>query len=352
VVAPPDAAVVAPPDATAPSEAAAVPANGDPEGYDGAGPIPLPPGSTSDAWGVEWLPFAGGAFRVGAQRADPSAPGYDVLATDDDARPGLVSLSARFVMRVELTGSVWSVCEAAGACTPRAEVFPEDTPEHPARGLKYAQAEQVCAFLGARVPTGEEWDVLARGGKNHRYQWGNGSYCPVGAPVAKVAREQRQGEMLARCPDVAERGMRILLGADLQFVGQSLLLYTPDDWAASCQRYRALNDAELGTAMLDKARTLLSDAMGSTVLPDCGTPRLERAAIGPRSDPYQALFVSGNVAEWTDDRAGTPPEAGLRAIRGGSYLSETPAAFRVAGRVLIPESAVLQDVGVRCVRGG
>ena len=336
----------------APDPPAAAPATADPEGYDGAGPIPLPPGSMKDRHGVEWLPFGGGTFWVGAQRTDPAAPGFDALATDDDAPPQQIALSARFVMRAELTLAVWTACESAGACTPRTDTFRDDTPEHPARGLSYAAASQACAFLDARVPTGEEWDVLARGGKNHRYDWGNGSYCPVGAPVAKVVREQKQGELLARCPDVAERGMRVLLGADLQLVGQSLLLYTPEDWMASCERYRTLSDAELGPALLDKARALLRGAMSSTVLPDCGSPNLERATAGPRSDPYQALFVSGNVAEWTDDRAGTPPAAAMRVIRGGSYLASSPAAFRVAARTLVPEAVVLQDVGVRCVRGG
>jgi toxoflavin biosynthesis protein ToxD len=44
-----------------------------------------------------------------------------------------------------------------------AAVAAEPLADHPATGLSREQAEAFCAWLGARLPTGDEWEAAARG---------------------------------------------------------------------------------------------------------------------------------------------------------------------------------------------
>ena len=63
--------------------------------------------------------------------------------------------------------------EVTGRPVPAA-IAAEALSDHPATGLTRGQAEGFCAFLGhdARLPTGDEWEAVARGTDRRPYPWG------------------------------------------------------------------------------------------------------------------------------------------------------------------------------------
>ena len=45
--------------------------------------------------------------------------------------------------------------------------------DHPATGVTRDEAEAFCASIGARLPTADEWEALARGADARAYPWGD-----------------------------------------------------------------------------------------------------------------------------------------------------------------------------------
>jgi formylglycine-generating enzyme required for sulfatase activity len=45
--------------------------------------------------------------------------------------------------------------------------------DHPATDVSLAEAEAFCAWAGARLPTGDEWEALARGPGGFVFPWGD-----------------------------------------------------------------------------------------------------------------------------------------------------------------------------------
>ena len=79
----------------------------------------------------------------------------------------------------EVTVSAYRTCVKRGACDePHTNNFSctwemEDKDDHPVNCLDFAQAEKACRAMGKRLPTEEEWEYAARGGKEQRtYSWG------------------------------------------------------------------------------------------------------------------------------------------------------------------------------------
>jgi formylglycine-generating enzyme required for sulfatase activity len=66
--------------------------------------------------------------------------------------------------------------QATGRDVP-ATVAAEALADHPATGLSREQAAAFCAWLGVRLPTGDEWEAAARGSDGRPYPWG-GTFDP------------------------------------------------------------------------------------------------------------------------------------------------------------------------------
>ena len=115
-----------------------------------------------------FLPVGPASFWLGAQATDPSAPGYDVAAQASEGPVHSVTIGEIWLMKHEVSEAHYAACAAAGACPPLPQPRPTDL-ALPVTGLTAAEAQAVCHFLGARLPTEAEWDFAARGEARRRW---------------------------------------------------------------------------------------------------------------------------------------------------------------------------------------
>lgn len=131
----------------------------------------------------------GGRFSMGAPYS--ISPASDYYLHD-------VALRSFCLDRTEFTVDAYRACVKRGACDePHKNNFSctwemEGRGDHPLNCVDFHQAERACKAFGKRLPSEEEWEYAARGGKEQRtYSWGedtpskrrscynNPSTCPV-----------------------------------------------------------------------------------------------------------------------------------------------------------------------------
>jgi formylglycine-generating enzyme required for sulfatase activity len=137
-----------------------------------------------------WLRLPAAEVLLGAQSTDPEAPGYDPDALPDEGPVRTVSLPAFWISRNEAPTGAWNACQRAGRCDadqvlrdgPFAALLRPEAATLPVNGLSWKGAGQLCAFLGGRLPTEDEWERAARGTDARRWPWGNEPGCGVRDP--------------------------------------------------------------------------------------------------------------------------------------------------------------------------
>lgn len=151
--------------------------------------------------------------------APPSASAPEVLVPSSLMLPVPSENPAFFVDRTEVTVAAFRACVKAGVCaeTPkRGPGWSPDDPvrsewlcnyhrkgrdEHPVNCVSLTQATKYCAFVGKRLPSGEEWTRAARGDDGRKYPWGDGQ---PGCTAVVYARYGSDNPGCSKHPPVTE----------------------------------------------------------------------------------------------------------------------------------------------------
>jgi len=121
-------------------------------------------------WDQQWVAHCPGTFRMGSEAG--AAPPEEQPAHD-------VHLDGFSLQRAEVSVGLYRRCVAAGDCTepmaaPECPWGPDEDRSLPASCLTWDQAQRVCRWWGAELPTEAEWEYAARGGGLDReHPWGD-----------------------------------------------------------------------------------------------------------------------------------------------------------------------------------
>lgn len=108
-------------------------------------------------------------------------PGGEFIMGDggDDNPIHTVGLSSFWIYRTKVTNRMYSICIAAGECTPPRDEEAVRALSDPARrdfpvvDVDWQQAETYCQFAEGRLPTEAQWEKTARGPDGDIYPWGD-----------------------------------------------------------------------------------------------------------------------------------------------------------------------------------
>lgn len=125
--------------------------------------------------GLELVWQPGGAFHAGCEPRDKGCT--------EAEKPGREATVAPFWLgKTQVTAVAYERCVAAKACTPAQKnkwgyvtctASKKRAKDHPVNCVDWQQAGAFCAWMGARLPTADEWEFAAKGGEGRLYAWGD-----------------------------------------------------------------------------------------------------------------------------------------------------------------------------------
>lgn len=136
---------------------------------------------------TRWIKVDGGSFFMGAQASDPKKQNYDPQARPNEHPVHEVTVRSfevsKYLVTVEEYGAFieaggysskefWDSRQFGSHTQPKRWTEQVRFPNRPVVGVSWFEAEAYCRFVGARLPTEEEWEMLACGG-GRSFPWGN-----------------------------------------------------------------------------------------------------------------------------------------------------------------------------------
>jgi gamma-glutamyl hercynylcysteine S-oxide synthase len=135
-----------------------------------------------------WVRVEGGAFWMGAQSTDPNGRNYDRNEYGNEGPGRQVTVAPLFMARYLVTvaeyerfvtsggyqkGALWSAGGFGQFTEPAKWADQLRYPNRPVTGVSWYEAAAYCASIHARLPSEEDWECAARGGREGvRYPWG------------------------------------------------------------------------------------------------------------------------------------------------------------------------------------
>jgi formylglycine-generating enzyme required for sulfatase activity len=146
---------------------------------------------TPDPPPPDWVLIPGGAFLMGSSQGDLDRALAECNATEgncqlgwfDQELPERPSTLGDFqITRYEITNQQYNACVADGRCERAGRAISDNNityspvffiDNYPVVGVNYHDANRFCNWIGARLPSEEEWEKAARGVDGRRYPWGD-----------------------------------------------------------------------------------------------------------------------------------------------------------------------------------
>ena len=127
--------------------------------------------------GVVLVLIPGGAFRMGAQREDESAPNFDGLGRSDEGPVHEVTVASFFLAKHELTQAQWMRLD--GGSNPSYFYYGlvvneiRVTKRHPVEQVEWSEGRRVLHQAGLQYPTEDQWEYATRAGTDTMWSFGN-----------------------------------------------------------------------------------------------------------------------------------------------------------------------------------
>jgi len=131
---------------------------------------PAQAGRVDSKSGLPIVALPGGDFHAGCEPSD--------TACDAAERPGRdVAVKPFSLLKTEVTLQAYERCVKAGACSePKSGgncTWGSSKTTYPINCVDWNQAAKFCAWVGGRLPSGDEWEWAAKSGESRIYPWGS-----------------------------------------------------------------------------------------------------------------------------------------------------------------------------------